>query len=110
MKPYILLAVAAILTSCATTQPKPEVVNKSFYLNKPLLTFELNNGSCNSKKPTPDGGYINNWQSDSGNIIANALNWNSYPYCKLELTTDKNSIVRKIRILENDIKCAYVLR
>jgi len=114
MRKFILIPILflAFFSGCATTttNPQPEVVRKSFYLNKPLVQFEMDNGYCYSREPLNGGGYINYWQSDKGNIIANLMDWDSYPYCKLALYTNKDNIITKIEILEDSIKCAYALK
>jgi hypothetical protein len=112
MRRLIAVALTLVLfSSCATNQPsKPEVLKRSFYLNRSLITFEMNNGYCYSREKLPNGGYKNYYRSDRGNIIADLLRWDSYPYCELELITDKNNIVRKITILEDAFECAHIIR
>jgi len=111
LKLAIFLTIFMLFTSCSTTsQPKPEVVKKSFYLNKSLMLFEMDNGYCYAREPLNNGGYKNYWQSDKGNIIANLMDWDSYPYCKLALYTNKDNKITKIEILEDSIQCAYALK
>jgi len=110
MKKYFLIG-AILLSGCAVTNfITPQVVTKSLYLNKPLSRFEMDNGFCYAREKTSYGGYINHWKSSGGNMFADALNWDSYPPCRLDLKTNKQNIVTQIKIIEDDIKCAYVLR
>jgi len=107
----IILIITIFLTGCATNYSvAPQDVTKSLYLNKHLSKFEMDNGFCYKREPLANGGYKNYWRSDKGNILANALSWDSYPYCELELDTNKAGIVERIKILEDDIKCAYALK
>ena len=112
MRIFIIFTVFFIITGCSTTIPQNPnngyLVKKSLYLNKELIKFEIDNGYCKSRKAMPDGGYINYYISDSGNIIANMLDWDSYPPCKLAIKTDKDGIIKEIRVIEDDIKCAYI--
>ena len=115
MKKYILLGLVIFFSGCSNYSIEPNssdsnYVKRSLYLNQPLSRFELDNGFCYAREPLPNGGYINYWKSDSGNIIADALDWDSYPYCKLALITDNKNIIRKIKILEDDVKCVSVLK
>ena len=99
LKILILSIVVAFgLSSCATTyNPKPKKVTKSFYLNKSLMLFEMDNGYCYAREPLNNGGYKNYWQSDKGNILANLMDWDSYPYCKLALIQIKIIKLLKLR-------------
>jgi hypothetical protein len=107
----ILLIITIFLTGCATNSTiAPKIVSKSLYLNKELSKFEMENGYCYKREPKRDGGYKNYWRSDSGNILANALTWDSYPYCELELDTNPQGIIKTIKIVEDDIKCIYALK
>ena len=107
----IILIITIFLTGCVTNSNiSPKSVTKSLYLNKPLSKFEIDNGFCYKREALASGGYKNYWRSDKGNILANALSWDSYPYCELELDTNKYGIVTNIKILEDDIKCAYALK
>ena len=107
----IFIGVVLIFSGCSNNyNAKPKVVTKSLYLNKSLTKFEMDNGFCYKREPLPNGGYKNYWRSDKGSILANALSWDSYPYCELALITDKNNIVRKIEIIEDDIKCVGALK
>ena len=109
MKKYILFA-ALFLTSCATLNYNNQnIVKKSFYLNKPLVKFEMDNGYCYYRKKI-NGGYLNYYKSSSGNILANLLTWDSYPDCELEIKTNNKGVITQIKILQDDIKCAYILR
>ena len=115
MKKLIKIGVLGILvafglSSCASYNPTPKKVTRSFYLNRSLMRFELDNGFCYAREKTPDGGYINYWRSNRGGALVDVLNWDSYPYCELKLKTDKNSIIRDIEIVEDDPKCAWVLK
>ena len=104
--PFIML----IFTSCATYAPQSAIVRKSFYLNKSLSKFEIDNGFCYYREKIPNGGYINHFKSSGINIIADIKNLDSYPECKLDLITNNKNIITQIRIVEDDIKCAYILK
>jgi len=109
----LLIALFLLFSGCAKIQPtksQPEVVKKSFYLNKSLMYFEMDNGYCYAREPLNNGGYKNYWQSDKGNILANLMDWDSYPYCKLALYTNKENKIIKIEIIEDSIHCAYALK
>jgi len=106
---YTTLLLSLFLASCATSTT-PTVVQKSLYLHKSLMKFEMDNGFCYAKKPLKSGGVKCLWSSDSGNILASALSWDNYPPCKLELFTNKEKIITKIVIIEDGIECAGVLK
>jgi hypothetical protein len=109
MKKYIFLIVL-FLSSCATPNyTDSTIVKKSFYLNKELVKFEMDNGYCYYRKKIKNG-YLNYYKSDKGNILADMLNWDSYPPCELEIKTDNKEVIKQIKILQDNIKCAYILR
>ncbi len=106
---YFIVIVALIFSSCATST-SPKIVKKSLYLNKSLMKFEMDNGFCYAREALKNGGYKNYWSSDRGNILANALSWDNYPPCKLELFTNKKNIITKIVVVEDSIECVGVLK
>jgi hypothetical protein len=106
----IFIFITLTLNGCLQYNPKPKEVTKSFYLNKSLTRFEIDNGYCYAREKSSDGGYINYWRSDRGAPLIDALTWDSFPYCELRIKTNKDSIITKIEVLEDDIKCAWVLK
>ncbi len=115
MKISVLVILALFLTSCVNNQniQKDSVVEvkRSWYLNRSLMDFEMNNGFCYETKDLGNGESVCYYQSDRvGTIIQDLFDEDSYPYCKVALYTDSKKIIRKIEILEDDIKCARILR
>ena len=109
MKSFILILIV-LFSGCATQEIGPTRVTKSHYLGKALMKFEMDNGFCYNRRALASGGYINYYQSSGVNIINSILDWDSYPECKLAIKTNKDKIITQINILEDDIKCAYILR
>ena len=104
-----LIIILFALSSCVNT-PYPRVVKKSLYLNKPLMKFEMDNGYTTLKKKLDNGSYIYTYRSDQGSIMANLFDFEGYPPCILEIKTNKDKIIKEIKIIEDDIKCAYILK
>jgi len=99
----LLIVYILFLSGCATTNYNS--VKKSWYLNRDLATFEVNNGFCYAREKSSDGGYLNYWKSSSvRDLFDDSLE------CRLILKTNKNNIVKEIKIIDYSFACATVLR
>jgi len=104
----ILAFFILFLSGCATTSFNSEV-KKSWYINRDLATFEVNNGFCYAREKSSDGGYLNYWKSGSVRDLFGEGSDDSLE-CRLMLKTNKNNIVKEIKIIDYSFACATVLR
>ena len=112
----IIIAISLLLVTSSYAKSLEEIysnakrVKRSSFIGKELVSFEMYAGPTSRWKRLPNGDTLQYWDSKMIGFFVSKGDDGMGSQCILILKTDKNKIIKDIRIVEDGIACGPALR